>query len=151
MIITFAGHSSVFPSEEIKELVKEEIRRCIVGAERVCFYLGGYGDFDKLCACACRELKEERGGLELVYVTPYITPSEQEKIKSLMSEGLYDASIYPPIENTPLRFAISKRNEWMVQNSDLLIAYVNHSYGGAYNTLRAAKRKGKRIINLCDL
>lgn len=58
--------------------------------------------------------------------------------------------LYPPIEKVPLKFAISKRNNWMVENSDLVIAYVNHSFGGAYKTLQAAKRKKKRIINICD-
>jgi hypothetical protein len=39
----------------------------------------------------------------------------------------------------------------MVANADLIIAYVNRSYGGAYQSLQAAKRKKKEIINICDL
>ena len=64
--------------------------------------------------------------------------------------GFCDTSIYPPIEQVPPRFAISKRNEWMMANADLIIAYVNHEYGGAYQSLRVAKRRKKKIINICD-
>ena len=76
--------------------------------------------------------------------------AEQAKIKEMQTSRLYDASIYPPIENTPPRFAISKRNEWMMTNADLIIVYVNHNYGGAYQSLQVAKRKKKEIINICE-
>ena len=65
--------------------------------------------------------------------------------------GLSDASIYPPIEEIPERLAIIKRNEWMISRSDLVIAWVDHSFGGAYKTLSFAKAKKKRIINLALL
>ncbi len=74
-----------------------------------------------------------------------------EKIKEMINEGMYDEVIYPPIENTPKRFAISKRNEWMIKSADIVIAYVKTSYGGAYKSLQIAKRQKKRIINICDL
>jgi len=132
-------------------MVKEQIRNNIIDVKLVTCYLGGYGDFDEICARACRELKQEYDDIEVVYVTPYISLSEQAKIKEMQSYGLCDTSIYPPIENVPLRFAISKRNEWMMTNADLIIAYVNRSYGGAYKSLQVAKRKKKKIINIYDL
>ena len=150
MIISFVGHSVISSSGIVKEMVKEQLRN-IIGQEKAFCYLGGYGDFDRLCACACRELKQERVFIELVYVTPYISLSEQEKIKSMQKVGLYDSSVYPPIENVPLRFAVLKRNEWMMSNADIVIAYVNRNYGGAYKSLLIARRKQKKIINICDI
>jgi len=150
MIITFAGHSIVSSSIKIKEIVKNQIRNNIIGNKSVTCYLGGYGDFDEICARACRELKQEYSGIEVVYVTPYISLSEQAKIKEMQAYGLYDSSIYPPIENAPPRFAILKRNEWMITSADLIIAYVTHSYGGAYKSLQVARRRKKKIINICD-
>ena len=151
MIITFAGHAIVSSQGEVKEIVKKQIRNIIINVNSVSCYLGGYGDFDEICARACRELKQELGNIELVYVSPYMSLSEQAKIKEMQTSRLYDASIYPPIENTPPRFAISKRNEWMMTNADLIIVYVNHNYGGAYQSLQVAKRKKKEIINICEL
>ena len=151
MTIAFIGHAVVFSEARIEETVKEQIRKHTAFAERVTCYLGGYGDFDEICACACRELKREYAGIELVYVTAYIGLSEQARIKEMQNRGLYDASIYPPIEKAPLKFAITRRNEWMMANADLIIAYVDHSYGGAYRSLQAAKRRKKKIINICEL
>lgn len=150
MIISFAGHSSVSQGEKLCELVKEQIIKNANADDSITFYLGGYGDFDEICARACRELKRAYKSIELVYVMPYITASEQEKVKEMIEYGLYDSSIYPPIETVPPKFAITKRNEWMVSNADLIIAFVKHNYGGAYKTLTWAKRKNKKIINLCD-
>ena len=150
MTISFTGHASVCCSAEVKILVKEQIRKHIVGDEQVICYLGGCGEFDQICACACRELKQEYRRIELVYVTPYLHVSEQQKIKELERTGLYDMSVYPPIEKTPPKFAIVKRNEWMMANADLVIAYVAHNYGGAYRSLQVARRKKKKIINIFD-
>ena len=57
-----------------------------------------------------------------------------------------DESIYPPLEKVPKRFAISKRNEYMVYNADVVVAYVVYGFGGASKTIQYAERKGKRII-----
>ena len=151
MIISFAGHSFVSFGNTVKEMVKTQIRNNVTSIEPIFCYLGGYGDFDNICACACRELKYEFPSIEVIYITPYLNLSEQEKIKQMQSRGLYDSSIYPPIENTPPKFAISKRNEWMMAVADLVIVYVNHNYGGAYKSFQAAKRSKKKIINICDL
>ena len=149
MIITFIGHSVISFHDDVKNAVKEQIRKNIANADSVTCYLGGYGDFDNIGLCACKELKQERADIELVYVTPYISLSEQLKIKKLQEFGYCDFSLYPPIENVPLKFAIVKRNEWMIMNADLIIAYVNREYGGAYKALQFAKRKKRRIINIC--
>ncbi len=151
MIIAFAGHSYVSSADKVKEKVKEQIRNIYTDYEHITCYIGGYGAFDDISAHACKELKKEGLIDEVAYVTPYISLSWQTKIKEMQSYGLCDFSIYPPIENVPLRFAISKRNEWVMTNADLIIAYVKHAYGGAYKSLQIAKRRKKRIINIGEL
>lgn len=150
MTIAFAGHSFISSHDRVKEMVKQQIRNALLPSEVVICYLGGRGDFDDICACACRELKHEYSGIETVYVTPYLNSSEREKINEMQRSGLCDTSLYPPIEHTPPRFAISKRNEWMMTSADLIIAYVNHNYGGAYQSVQVAKHRKKKIINICD-
>jgi len=56
--------------------------------------------------------------------------------------------VYPPIENALPRFAISKRNEWMVEQADVVVSGVDHDWGGAATTLQYAQRKKKRIISV---
>ena len=60
--------------------------------------------------------------------------------------SLYDSTMYPPLEAVPRRFAIVKRNEYMVAQSDVIVACVLYSWGGAAATLRCAERQQKRII-----
>ena len=144
MTIAFTGHALISSHDTVKEVVKEQMRNNIPRGEAVLCYLGGYGDFDEICAQACGELKKEGAKIEAVFVTPYITLSQQEKIKEMQKNGFYDQSIYPPLENVPPRFAISKRNEWMMENADLVIAYVGRHYGGAYRSLQVAKRRNKK-------
>ena len=152
MIISFAGHSCITASAEVKEKVKEQMRKCIASTERVTCYLGGYGDFDNICAVACNELKRENSNIEIVFVTPYLKCTQNTKSNNKnIGVCVYDSSVYPPIENVPLKFAILKRNEWMIEKANLVIAYVKYTYGGAYKTLQIAKRKKKDVINIADL
>lgn len=140
--ITFCGHSSLTELEKqsIENELYIQIEKLIQqGAEE--FLLGGYGDFDLLCARVVRELKENHSHINSVLVIPYIN-REYDK-------NLYDASEYPPLETVPKRFAISKRNEYMVQKADVVISYITHNWGGAATTFEFAKRKKKKIIQLC--
>lgn len=139
MIVTFCGHKDDIykkdTEEKLYEILEELIKK---GANE--FLLGGYGSFDSLAAVTVRNLKKKYPDIKSVLVIPYINRE--------CDEFLYDCSWYPDLENVPKRFAISKRNECMVNKSDVVVAYVQYGYGGALNTLEYAKRKGKEIINL---
>ena len=140
--ITFCGHSNLSKSEidTIKEKLRTQIEELIYeGAEE--FLLGGYGDFDILCARVVRELKTNYPQIKSVLVIPYIDRD--------YDRNLYDSSEYPPIETVPKRFAILRRNEYMVQRADVVIAYITHNWGGASTTFEFAKRKKKKIIEIC--
>lgn len=142
MIITFCGHSSFYKTAELEERLLS-ILRDQIGCAQVDFYLGGYGAFDSFARECCKHVQKEHPNAKLIYVTPYL--------KFDLPKDLYDGSVYPPIENKPPRFAISYRNKWMVEQADLVIAYVDHKFGGAYQTYQHAKRKKKQIINLGEL
>ena len=148
MIITFVGHGTLNISRELSAEIKKTIEDNIIGKNRVTFYCGGYGDFDNHCARLCRDIKAIHSQCEVVFVTPYLTPSQQVKLKYLLDAKLYDSTVYPPLENVLPRYAITKRNEWMIDQADLVISFVSHEYGGAYKTLKYARRKKKAIINL---
>ena len=102
------------------------------------FYLGGYGGFDHLCAAVLRDLKKSYPQIRLILVLPYLN-------SSMITDG-YDETLYPPLESVPKRFAISRRNEWMVRECDTVVAYVTHGWGGAAKTLEYAQRKKKAVL-----
>lgn len=53
-------------------------------------------------------------------------------------------------QNTPKRFYTIKTNEYMINNSDFLICYVQRSWGGAIKTYKYAKRKNLQIYNIAE-
>ena len=145
MIITFCGHSNCLFSDEEKEKLKQLLIKEIRKNPTCKFYLGGYGDFDSLCLRTLRELKTYFPNIELLFITPYL---DKNYSKLELAKYYYDDIIFPPIENVPRKFAILKRNEWMVDSADLVIAYVKYSWGGAAKTLEYAKRKKVPIVNV---
>ena len=145
MIITFFGHSNCLFNDDIKKQLKNILLDEIIKNPTSKFYLGGYGDFDGLCLRTLRELKHDFPTIEILFITPYL---DKNYSKLELAKYYYDNVIFPPIESVPRKFAILKRNEWMVEQADLVIAYVKYSWGGAAKALEYAKRKKKRIINI---
>ena len=139
MIVTFCGHSQIGNPEKVQKDLEAAIHSVLSrGATR--FYLGGYGDFDQLSAKVLYRLKRGHDEIDSVLVLPYLDKK--------VDLTLYTRTCYPPIEHVPRRFAIARRNRWMVDASDAVIAYVQHDWGGAYQTLSYAEHKGKTIILL---
>ncbi|MBQ8400999.1 MAG: hypothetical protein IJX14_03625 [Clostridia bacterium] len=139
MIVTFCGHSQLADKDIVRKHLTDEIYELLRTGYRK-FYLGGYGDFDNLAAAVLTELKDAYPDMERILILPYLDKQ--------VDTSLYTGTLYPPLENVPKRFAISRRNKWVVEQSSVIVAYVDHSWGGAVKTLEHAVKKGLRIINL---
>lgn len=150
MVITFFGHSKLCSNGDLAKEVEEAILSKINKSEKTTFYCGGYGDFDNMCARICSLIKKKGIDCEVLFITPYLQSSKLSEIRSGIDGVLYDGSLYPSLEHVPPKLAILKRNEWMVDNSDLIIAYVKHNWGGAYRALEYARKKGKLIYNIIE-
>lgn len=138
MIITFCGHRELYDEKEVKVWLERVTENLIVnGAET--FYFGGYGAFDRLAASVLAEQKKRYPQIELVLILPYL--NRRKDISPC------DSSLYPPLESVPKKLAIVRRNRWMVDQADVVVSYVLHSWGGAAMMLEYAKQKKKRIIS----
>ena len=102
--------------------------------------------FAKKCA---EKYKSIHKNTKIVFVTPYINDWLNDRRDYFENE--YDEIIYPELESVPFRFAISKRNEWMAEHSDLVIAYVCVDFGGAYAFFKHAIRCNKEVVNIAKL
>lgn len=60
-------------------------------------------------------------------------------------EQFYDEIIIPVPSDTHFKNAIIKRNDWFLENSELLVAYVVRETGGAALCLKKAIKMGKEI------
>ena len=92
----------------------------------------------RMALSVVNKTKEAHPDVRAILVLPYLDRS--------MDLDAYDGSVYPPLEKVPRRYAISRRNKWMVDQADVVVAYVIHEWGGAATTLRYAEAKKKTII-----
>ena len=146
MIVAFCGHANYHERPGDRERALSEIENCAKGAP-VEFFLGLYGGFDSFALSLARSYKEKHADAILSFVSPYM----DETYLARRDVERFDRVIYPEIEEAPRKFAISARNRWIAGQADLVIAYVEHEYGGAYAMLRTALAKGKRIFNLTKI
>ena len=138
MKVTFCGHGDVWRPDEVRHWLYKTVENLIVEEAANIFLLGGYGAFDHIASSVIWELKKKYSQIESILVLPYLNKK--------VDEGQYDITIYPALEKVPKRYAIPHRNRYMVNDAEVVIAYVRHSWGGAAQTLEYAKKKKKRII-----
>ncbi len=148
-ICSFAGHGNVFIDDAVYQKLKQTIENLIKNQHVHEFWVGNYGRFDETSAHCVHELRKQNPDIKLFLVVPYIT----NKITSneLYYEKIYDGILTATIsEKTPNKFKILQCNNYMVDNSDFLICFVEHSWGGASKTLEYAKKKKIKIINIAE-
>ena len=147
LIITFCGHAEIGNKEDLVGKVLSVIKK---EAEEgpVDFYLGGYGDFDFIALHASKMYKKESPLSKLNFVTPYLDEIYLKRREIQLEE--YDEILYPEIEKTLPRYAITARNEWMMRKADFVIAYVRYGFGGAAKTFAYVKKRKKPYINLAE-
>ena len=144
MTCCFFGHKDA-PSTIMAKL-EETIENLIAEHGMNSFLVGNQGQFDSMVLSALRRLKNKYPEISYNVVLAYM-PTEKgewnpyEYWETMLPEGL--EAVHP-------RYAISKRNEWMVNESDVVICYIKHSWGGAYKYVEMAQRKKKQILNIAD-
>lgn len=146
--VTFAGHRNVFGGN-VEQKIDEAIADILKRDTSFEFYSGGMGEFDSLCEAAVHRTKRvyKELDIKLIYVVPYML-NTLNTYKDYYEER-YDEILIPgELEGVHYKAAITKRNRWLIDHSDYLIAYVFRDHGGAYNTLRYAQRKGCKIIRV---
>ena len=142
MICTFFGHRDAPSSVEPK--IREIIELLIVAKDVTCFYVGNNGNFDSIVHRQLRQLGEK-----YPHIRYYVVLAYMPTVKDEFDITNYSETIYPEgLESVPPRFAISKRNQWMVEKADIVVTYVKYSTGGAAQAKKLAERKGKTIVDI---
>lgn len=142
----FIGHRDA--PDTVLAYLTVTLERLIVEDSVGYFYVGQYGDFDRLAALAVKRLKQHYPFIALIRVLPY-HPADRP---TLTPSG-FDGTYYPEgMENVPKRYAIVRANTQMVKYCDWLIAYVCHPASNARNLLEYAQRREKKgLIHIENL
>lgn len=140
--VSFIGHREIDDFFFVEDQVDSIVRDLIRSKEYVEFYVGRNGEFDTLVASVIKRVKKEMGGhnSSLILVIPYPV-AEMEAYENYYDEVEYPRELY----KVHFKSAITKRNEWLVENSDMLVAYVIRDYGGAARCLKKAIEQGIEI------
>ena len=114
-IVAFAGHRYEWQSIGVEEKLLQVLEELINKGYTI-FYDGNYGAFDNKCRNAILKLKNKYPNIKLVLIlTYYHHDKEKYPIPSY-----YDDTILPEIEDLHYKQKITKRNEWIIDNCDLL-------------------------------
>ncbi len=141
MVCSFFGHRDA--SATIREQMAEAAEQLIQDGADL-FLVGNQGAFDAMALGILRQLKKQYPNIRYYVVLAYL-PQDR------MEEFLEDETMFPEgLECVPPRFAIARRNRWMIEKTDVVISYVVHDWGGAAKIVSAAEKKGKKIMRLCE-
>ena len=115
MVCTFFGHKDT--PKEIEPTLRSTLIDLIENKNVNVFYVGNNGNFDTMVR---RQLEDLSQTYPITYsvVLAYL-PTEKNNYDNLTN------TIYPEgLETVPKRFAISRRNKWMIQQTNIVVTYV---------------------------
>ena len=141
MTVTFFGHKDT--PKEIEPTLRTTLVDLIENHGATEFYVGNNGNFDTMVR---RQLEDLSHTYPITYsvVLAYLPAKKNEyedHSNTILPEG---------IETVPKRFAISYRNKWMINQADVVVTYVTHTFGGAWQFKAMAQRQGKMVIELSE-
>ena len=144
--VSLFGHRQIEDLRWLEARLISVVKDIMRAKPYVSFLLGRNGEFDEFAASvikiAQREIGKEKSDITLVL--PY-------RVKDLEHyEKYYDNVIVPEVvDGAHYKSAITLKNQWMVEQADLVIVYVAREEGGAARALKYAQKRNKPFFNLC--
>ena len=136
MTCTFFGHADA--PESIRAALFETIVLLInEGVDT--FYVGTHGNFDRIVSGELLRAKMQFPHVICLSVLAYLRNQNNSKLETLFPEEAATA---------PARFAICRRNQFMLKKADIVVAYIRRQTGGAVKFVLEATRRGLRVIYL---
>ena len=135
----FIGHNECYglSNEKLIKVITNSINDGVTT-----FLNGRQGGFDRKCAITVFNLKKSYPQIKNILVIPYLT-------FNVFDKEIFDEIIFPlEFEKYHFKAAITQRNKYMVNNSQIAICYITHSWGNAIKTFEYANKKNLEIINL---
>ena len=144
--VSFFGHRQIERPFEVEERLEKIIRELIRSKEYVEFLVGRNGEFDQMVASTVRRVKKavDDANSALVLVLPYMT-AEYSNNKASFEDYYDEVEIF---DSGHFRAAFGQRNRAMVDRSDLVVCCIEHDEGGAYEAVRYARKRDKKVLNV---
>ncbi len=143
--VCITGHRAV-EKDLTREIVEEKLN-ALVERDFSTFYVGMALGFDMLCFKILEKIRESKK-IKIVACVP--CPSQPDKFSERQREEYFrmlevaDEKVVLSEKYTP--FCMQKRNQYMVDNSGVVLAYLRKSPSGTANTVNYAKKQNVPII-----
>ena len=137
---TFFGHRDC--PDTIKLTLRQVLIDLIENHNVDIFYVGNQGRFDAIVRSVLRDLQHEYPQIDYAVVLAYMPGKKTEY------DDYSDTMLPEGIESVHPHYAISWRNTWMLSQSDYVVTYITHAYGGAAQYAKKAKAQKKIILRL---
>ena len=147
--VSFFGHRVIEEPLRIERRLENLIRKLLKENEYVEFLVGRDGEFDQLVSSTIRRCKREyrSDNSAHIWVLPYLTAEYRDNEESF--RDYYDEiEMCEAAAGCHYKNAHQIRNRAMVDRSDLIVFCIQHKSGGAWLTMKYAKKQGKLYINL---
>ena len=147
--VSFFGHRRLSDQREIDDKLDALICGLLLTKPYVEFLVGRDGEFDQLVSSAIRRAKRNvrSNNSSHVWVLPYATSEYCNHTEEY--HAYYDeVEVCEASAETHFKAAFQARNRAMVDRSHLVVFYIAHPSGGAWQTYRYAQKKGVFCINL---
>ena len=147
----FTGHRQL-PANKIEKIVinlDREIEKLIADGVTD-FISGGALGFDQIAASLIVAKKEMGKKIRLIFALPCKNQDAgwNEKQKELYHSLLGEADEIIYVSETYDPFCMKRRNKYMVEHSEFCIYALLHEKSGTAQTVRFARKKGLKIINV---
>lgn len=147
--VSFFGHRAIEDSLTIEQKLEVLIRRLLTEKSYVEFLVGRNGEFDQLVSSVVRRCKRtvRDDNSSLVWVLPYPTAECRDNEESFR-EYYDEIEICSDSAGRHFKAACQTRNRTMVDRSHLVVFCIQHESGGAWQTMKYARKQGISHINL---
>ena len=149
--VSFFGHREIERYRETEAALEKVIYQLLTEHEYVEFLIGRSGEFDQLVSSTVHRVRKrlDCSNSSLVLVLPYVTAEFRDNEESFYA--YYDeVEICQSASEGHFKAAMQTRNKEMVDRSDLVIFNVDHASGGAYQTMKYAKKNEISYINISE-
>ncbi|MBO7170104.1 MAG: hypothetical protein J6W28_02890 [Clostridia bacterium] len=143
--VSLFGHREIDDLRGLERKLSRRIEELLRRHEYVTIFIGRNGEFDEYAASVVKRTQKRLGteNSELTLVLPYRVADVE------FYEKYYDSVIIPEsVYGAHPKQAITLKNRWMVEQSDLVIVYVERNTGGAFAAMQYARKTKKETVNL---
>lgn len=147
--VSFFGHRKIEDSLRIEENLEHLIRKILTEKQYVEFLVGRDGEFDQIVSSTIRRCKRTVRGdnSSLVWVLPYLTAEYREN-QEVYQEYYDSVEICEASASGHYKNAHQLRNREMVDRSNLVVCCIQREIGGAWQTMKYARKNNIPLINL---